>query len=66
MDVTSYCNKLEKHLTEWKAMIYDVIRTVDGLPEMEKESQSNASSRPNDGEERNTAATSAKHQICTS
>ena len=37
MDVTSYCNTLEKHLTEWKAMIYDVIRTVDRLPEVEKE-----------------------------
>jgi len=37
MDVTSYCNTLEKHLTEWKALIYDVIRTVDNLPETEKE-----------------------------
>jgi hypothetical protein len=37
MDVMSYCNKLERQLTEWKAKIYSVIRVVDKLPVREKE-----------------------------
>lgn len=37
MDVSSYCDTLEKHLTEWKAKIYDVIRIVDKLSDAEKE-----------------------------
>jgi hypothetical protein len=37
MDVTSYCNKLESQLTEWKAKIYSVMRVVDKLPVGEKE-----------------------------
>jgi hypothetical protein len=37
MDVISYCNKLERQLTEWKAKIYSVIRVVDTLPVHEKE-----------------------------
>ena len=37
MDVISYCNKLERQLTEWKAKIYSVIRVVDKLPVQEKE-----------------------------
>lgn len=37
MDVTNYCNSLEKQLTEWKAKIYDVIRIVDNLSNAEKE-----------------------------
>jgi hypothetical protein len=37
MDVISYCNKLEKQLTEWKAKIYSVIHVVDKLPVREKE-----------------------------
>ena len=37
MDVISYCNKLEKQLTEWKAKIYSVIRVVDDLPIQTKE-----------------------------
>jgi hypothetical protein len=37
MDVNSYCDSLGRHLTEWKARVYDVIRTVDKLPAAEKE-----------------------------
>ena len=37
MDVTSYCNSLENQLTGWKAKIYDVIRTVNRLPDNEME-----------------------------
>jgi hypothetical protein len=37
MDVTSYCDTLEKQLVGWKAKIYDVIQMVDKLPANEKE-----------------------------
>jgi hypothetical protein len=37
MDVTSYCDRLEQYLTNWKSKIYDVIRIVDRLPNGEKE-----------------------------
>ncbi len=37
MDVIAYCDALHKHLTQWKAQIYDVIRVVDKLPANEKE-----------------------------
>jgi len=37
MDVNSYCNSLERQLTEWKAKIYSVINLVDKLPAQEKE-----------------------------
>lgn len=37
MDVNSYCNKLERQLTEWKAKIYSVLNLVDKLPLQEKE-----------------------------
>jgi hypothetical protein len=37
MDVISYCSKLERQLTEWKAKIYSVIRVVDKLPVQGKE-----------------------------
>ena len=37
MDVSSYCDTLERQLTEWKAKIYDVIRIVDKLSNAEKE-----------------------------
>ena len=37
MDATAYCDTLEKHLTGWKAKLYDVIRIVDHLPENDKE-----------------------------
>ncbi|MGD1987025.1 MAG: hypothetical protein PVH74_12990 [Desulfobacterales bacterium] len=37
MDTTAYCDILEKHLTGWKAKLYDVIRIVDRLPEKDKE-----------------------------
>lgn len=37
MDVISYCNKLENQLVKWKTAVYDVISTVDGLPDIEKE-----------------------------
>ena len=37
MDATAYCDTLEKHLTGWKAKLYDAIRIVDRLPEKEKE-----------------------------
>jgi len=37
MDVNSYCNNLERQLTEWKAKIYSVINVVDKLPVQEKE-----------------------------
>ena len=35
MEVTAYCDKLENQLTGWKAKIYDVIRTVNRLPDNE-------------------------------
>jgi hypothetical protein len=38
MGATAYCDTLEKHLTGWKAKIYDVIRIVDRLPEKDRES----------------------------
>ena len=37
MDVTNYCDTLERQLTEWKSKIYDVIRIVDKLSDAEKE-----------------------------
>jgi len=37
MDVNSYCSKLERQLTEWKAKIYSVLNLVDKLPIQEKE-----------------------------
>ena len=37
MYATAYCDILEKHLTGWKAKLYDVIRIVDRLPEKDKE-----------------------------
>ena len=37
MDVSAYCDTLEKQLSDWKAKLYDVIRIVDRLPEKEKE-----------------------------
>ncbi len=37
MDATAYCDTLEKHLTGWKAKLYDVIRIVDRLPDKDKE-----------------------------
>jgi len=37
LDVISYCDKLQRQLTEWKARIYGVIRVVDKLPVHEKE-----------------------------
>lgn len=38
MDVTAYCDSLEKQLTAWKAKLYDVIRVVDKLSDKDKES----------------------------
>ena len=38
MDVKSYCDTLENQLTSWKANISDVVRIVDELPDVEKES----------------------------
>ena len=37
MDIISYCNQLEKQLTDWKAKINSVIPVVDKLPVQEKE-----------------------------
>ncbi|MGD8990481.1 MAG: hypothetical protein PVI00_03395 [Desulfobacterales bacterium] len=37
MDAIAYCDKLEQHLTAWKAKLYDVIRIVDRMAEKEKE-----------------------------
>jgi hypothetical protein len=37
MDVSVYCDTLEKQLSEWKARLYDVIHIVDKLSEGEKE-----------------------------
>jgi hypothetical protein len=37
MDVSAYCDTLEKQLAGWKAKLYDVIRIVDKLPEGDKE-----------------------------
>jgi hypothetical protein len=39
MDVHSYCDSLATHLTQWKARVYDVIRTVDKLSAAEKEAE---------------------------
>ena len=37
MDVSAYCDTLEKQLAGWKAKLYDVIRLVDKLSEGDKE-----------------------------
>ncbi len=37
MDVSAYCDILEKQLADWKARLYDVIHIVDKLSEKEKE-----------------------------
>jgi hypothetical protein len=37
MDVKSYCDMLENQLVAWKAKIYDVIRVVDTISDVEKE-----------------------------
>jgi len=31
MDVSAFCDTLEKQLSDWKAQLYDVIRIVDKL-----------------------------------
>ena len=36
MDVSAYCDTLEKQLSGWKAQIYDVIRIVDNLADENK------------------------------
>ena len=37
MDVKSYCDTLENHLTSWKSNINDVVGVVAQLPDTEKE-----------------------------
>ena len=37
MDVSAYCDTLEKQLSDWKAKLYDVIRMVDKLTDENKE-----------------------------
>ena len=37
MDVSTYCDTLEKQLADWKAQLYDVIRIVDKLAAENKE-----------------------------
>ena len=37
MDVSAYCDTLEKQLSAWKAKLYDVIRIVDKLSDENKE-----------------------------
>ena len=37
MDVKSYCDTLENHLTSWKSNIKDVVVVVNKLPDTEKE-----------------------------
>ncbi|MGD9181140.1 MAG: hypothetical protein PVF26_07830 [Desulfobacterales bacterium] len=37
MDVSAYCDALEKQFADWKARLYDVIHIVDKLCEGEKE-----------------------------
>ena len=37
MDVSAYCDTLEKQLSGWKAKLYDVIRIVDKLTVENKE-----------------------------
>jgi hypothetical protein len=37
MDISAYCNTLEKQFADWKARLSDVIHIVDKLPEGEKE-----------------------------
>ena len=37
MDVSVYCDALEKQLSGWKAKLYDVIRIVDNLSDENKE-----------------------------
>lgn len=37
MDVSDYCDTLEKQLSGWKARLYDVIRIVDKLADENKD-----------------------------
>ena len=37
MDVSAYCDTLEKQFADWKARLYDVIHIIDRLSEGEKE-----------------------------
>ena len=37
MDVSAYCDTLEKQFADWKARLYDVIHIVDKLSEGKKE-----------------------------
>ena len=37
MDVSVYCDTLEKQLSGWKSQLYDVIRIVDKLSDENKE-----------------------------
>ena len=37
MDVLSYCDMLGNQLVAWKAKIYDVIRIVDTISDLDKE-----------------------------
>jgi hypothetical protein len=37
MDVSTYCDTLEKQLSGWKTQLYDVIRIVDNLADENKE-----------------------------
>ena len=37
MDVSTYCDTLEKQLSDWKAKLYDVIRIVDKFADEKKE-----------------------------
>jgi predicted nuclease with TOPRIM domain len=32
MDVTSYCENVNKELTEWKAKVEDIVRKLDKMP----------------------------------
>ena len=37
MEVRTYCDSLERHLSDWKTKIYDAIRIVDRLSHANKE-----------------------------
>jgi hypothetical protein len=36
MDATSYCNKMGRELTAWKARLYDALRKAQQLPDTQK------------------------------
>lgn len=37
MDVTSYCESVNKELTEWKSKVEDIVKKLDKIPSGDKE-----------------------------